>query len=279
MIGLGEIGRPIFDLLKMQKTWKVFGYDKDQNKTAHELNEIPKNICVMHVCIPCSDAKRFINVVCDLVSEFEPKLLIIHSTVPPLTTKMIYEEIGRECPHIAHSPVRGVHFQMLEDIKTYMKFVGGATPEGGKKAFNHLVKAGFNCKLMRDSTNTELAKLYETGYAATMIAMFQEMHRISKQFGTDFYDILDIFIDTHVHRLDRPIYHPSVIGGHCLMPNIVLLNESTNSALFKWVERSNELRIAEMQDPEIAKEVARCKKKWDVMRKWSAKVLGKEGKI
>jgi UDP-N-acetyl-D-mannosaminuronate dehydrogenase len=279
VIGLGEVGRPVFELLKMQKAWKVFGYDKDQNKTIHNLDEIPKTIYALHICIPCSDTKPFINTVCDLVCEFEPKLLIIHSTVPPLTTRIIYEEISRECSYVAHSPVRGVHFQMVEDMKDYIKFVGGATPEGGKEAFNHLIKAGFKCKLMRTSTNTELAKLFETGYASTMIAMFQEMHRISKQFGVDFSDILDIFIDTHIHRLDRPIYHPSVIGGHCLMPNIVLLNQSVNSGLFRWVEWSNELRIAEMQDPEIAKEVAECKKKWDAMRKWSAKVLGKEGKI
>jgi hypothetical protein len=84
---------------------------------------------------------------------------------------------------------------------------------------------------------------------------------------------------THIHRLDRPIYHPSVIGGHCLMQNIVLLNQSTRSSLFKWVELSNELRKAEMENPEFAKEVARCKKKWDAMREWSIKVLGKEGKI
>ena len=279
VVGLGEVGRPIFELLKMQRIWKVFGYDRDQNKTIHDLDEIPNTIYSLHICISCSDAKKFINIVCDLVSEFEPKLVIIHSTVPPLTTRMIYEEIHRECPHVAHSPVRGVHFQMLEDIKTYTKFVGGATPEGGKEAFNHLIKAGFKCELMRNSTNTELAKLYETSYAATMIAMFQEMHRISKEFDVDFSDILDIFIDTHIHRLDRPIYHPSVIGGHCLMQNIVLLNQSTRSVLFKWIELSNELRKVEIKDPEIAKEVARCKKKFDAMREWSAKVLGKEGKI
>lgn len=279
MVGLGEVGRPIFELLKMQKMWKVFGYDRDQNKTIHDLNEIPKTIYALHVCISCSDVKTFINAVCDLVCEFEPKLLIIHSTVPPLTTKMIYEEVSRECSLVAHSPVRGVHFQMFEDIKTYIKFVGGATPEGGKEALNHLINAGFKCKLMRNSTNTELAKLYETSYAATMIAMFQEMHRISKEFGVDFSDILDIFIDTHIHRLDRPLYYPSVIGGHCLMQNIVLLNQSVNSKLFRFIELSNELRKSEMEDPEIAKEVAQCKKKWDAMRKWSAKMLGKEGKI
>lgn len=279
VVGLGEIGRPIFEMLNQQKSWKVFGYDKDEKKTIHDFDNIPKKIYTLHICVPCMDVKKFINVVSDLVCRFEPKLLIIHSTVPPMTTNSIWSEIHRICPYIAHSPVCGTHTQMLKDIKTYTKFVGGVTPEAGKEAFNHLINAGFRCKLMRNSTNTELAKLFETSYAATMIAMFQEMHRISKQFGVDFSDILDIFIDTHIHRLDRPIFHPSVIDGHCLMPNIVLLNQSTNSALFRWVEWSNELRKAEIEDPEIAKEVARCKKKFDAIRKWSIKILGKEGKI
>jgi UDP-N-acetyl-D-mannosaminuronate dehydrogenase len=271
VIGLGEVGMPIYKMLYASGQFYVYGLDLKQPDS---ILPAERKADILHICIPCSDAKRFIDAVCDYVCEYEPKLLIIHSTVPPLTTRMIWEEIRRVCPHVAHSPVRGVHFQMLEDMQTYKKFVGGATPEGGREAFNHLINVGFNCQLMRNST-----KLFETSYAATVIAMFQEMQRISKQFGADFFDIIDIFIDTHKHRLDRPIYHPSVIGGHCLMPNIVLLNQSTNSVLFKWVERSNELRKAEMEDPEFAKEVAQCKKKFDAIRKWSAKVLGKEGKI
>jgi len=278
VVGLGEIGRPIFEMLNQQKSWKVFGYDRDEKKTTHDFDDIPK-IYILHICIPCVDVKKFINTVGDLVCGFEPKLLIVHSTVPPMTTKLIWSEIHRICPYVAHSPVRGTHTHMQEDIKTYTKFVGGVTPEAGKEAFNHLINVGFKCKLMRSSVDTELAKLFETSYAATMIAMFQEMHRISKEFDVDFSDILDIFIDTHIHRLDRPIFYPSEIGGHCLIPNIDLLNSSTKSRLFRWVFLSNELRRAEMEDPEIAKEVEKCKKKFDAMRKWSKKVLGESGKI
>jgi UDP-N-acetyl-D-mannosaminuronate dehydrogenase len=168
---------------------------------------------------------------------------------------------------------------MLEDIQTYTKFVGGVTPEASKEAFNHLINAGFKCKIMSSSTDTELAKLFETSYAAAMIATFQEMHRISKMFEVDFSNILDIFIDTHIHRLDRPIFHPSIMGGHCLVPNIDLLNNASKSLLFQWVFLSNELRKIEMKDQEFVKDVEKCKKKFDAMRKWSIKVLGESGKI
>ena len=59
-----------------------------------------------------------------------------------------------------------------------------------------------------------------------MIACFQEMHRISRQFDTDFDEVVDFIEDAYHVRFDEPVMFPGVIGGHCIIPNIELLLKS-----------------------------------------------------
>ena len=56
--------------------------------------------------------------------------------------------------------------------------------------------------------------MLETAYHGWMIACFQEMHRISRHFGADFDEVVDVLEDIHRVRFDRPIMFPDVIGGH-----------------------------------------------------------------
>ena len=283
VIGLGEIGLPIFQMLKQswktKESWNIYGYDKDPTKTINKIDEIPKLITVMHICIPCAKEEIFRKIILGFVEQFKPRLLIIHSTVPPQTCIRLYNDTKPVTSlYLAHSPVRGTHTQMFDDIESYVKFVGGVDEKSSIMAVTHLSLAGFNCKIIGSSVESELAKLFETSYVATMIATSQEMHRISRHFGADFSKIMDIIIDTHKRRLDRPVFYPSVIGGHCLIPNIDLLNSVYDSSLFKWVQLSNEVRKIEITNQEIIDETSKCSEKFFEMRKWLKEKLGEEGK-
>lgn len=279
VVGLGEIGLPLYQMLTQSGIWTVFGYDKDHEKTINQLEEVPTPILALHICIPCAKEEVFRKVVLSFIEQFKPRILIIHSTVPPHTCIELYAEAKSITPlYLVHSPVRGTHAHMLEDMKSYVKFIGGINDQSSAIAFSHLTAAGFKCQIIGNTTESELAKIFETSYAATMIATYHEMQRISEYFGADFSKIMDIIVDTNKHRLDRPVFYPAFIGGHCLMQNIVLLNSIYSSILFKWVKLSNDSRKLELSNPDTNAVMEECKKKFEEMRKWTKEKLGEEGK-
>jgi UDP-glucose 6-dehydrogenase len=139
-------------------------------------------------------------------------------------------------------------------MKRWTKYVGGANADAAAAACAHFEKLGLKVKILKSSTETELAKLFETTYRAWMIACFQEMHRISKAFGADFNETVDFLEDTHRLRFDRPVMFPGVIGGHCLIPNTELLLDCYDSEFLRLILKSNEKRKKEIKDKTIKAE-------------------------
>jgi UDP-N-acetyl-D-mannosaminuronate dehydrogenase len=149
---------------------------------------------------------------------------------------------------------------MKWELKRWTKYVGGANAEAGRAADRHFRAFGLKTKVLRSSSETELAKLFETTYRAWMITCFQEMHRISRHFRADFDQVVDFLADTHRVRLDRPIMFPDVIGRHCVIPNVELLLETYDSKLLRLILESNEKRKEEIKDKEINREVETVKR-------------------
>jgi UDP-N-acetyl-D-mannosaminuronate dehydrogenase len=257
VVGLGEIGRTLFELLKEEGSFAVYGLDLDETKMRavdQDQGKLPNEVDTMHICLSCKNQDNFVAMTTSYAKKFKPKLLIINSTVPPGTTKKIYEQ--RNCL-VAHSPVRGVHKNleyMKWELKRWAKYVGGADAKATEAACKHFKKMGLKVKTLKSCTETELAKLFETTYRAWMIACFQEMHRISRNFEADFDDVVDFLEDTHRVRLDRPIMFPGVIGGHCLIPNTELLLQSYDSEFLRLILKSNQKRKEELKDKKIQKE-------------------------
>ncbi|MGB9756279.1 MAG: GDP-mannose dehydrogenase [Candidatus Bathyarchaeales archaeon] len=272
VIGLGEIGLPLFELLRESEHFTIYGLDIDEKKMRKIKQKVlPSKVDVIHICIPCVSQDEFINAVIGYVKRFEPNLVILNSTIPPGTTMKIHERSG--CL-VAHSPVRGVHRSleyMKWELKRWTKYVGGVNAEAARAARKHFEKIGLKTKVLKSCMETELAKLFETTYRAWMIACFQEMHRISRRFEADFDGIMDFLEDTHRVRLDRPLMFPDVIGGHCLIQNAELLLKSYNSEFLKLILKSNEKRKEEVQDVRVRSEVEKVKKRVEKLERELAK--------
>ena len=268
--GLGEIGRAIFDLLKEKDDFTVYGLDLDEIRmrvTRQDPNEMPDKVDTVHICLPCEDKDSFVGTVSSYAKKFKPNLVIINSTVHPGTTKKTQQSCT--CL-VAHSPVRGVHESpehMKWEIKRYTKYVGGANAKAAEAACKHFEKMGLKVKKLKSCAETEVAKLFETTYRAWMIACFQEMHRISRNFGAEFDDAVDFLEDTHRVRLDRPVMFPDVIGGHCLVPNTKLLLSSYDSEFLCLIVKSNEKRKTEIKDQNVSEEVQKVKKRAEALQK------------
>jgi UDP-N-acetyl-D-mannosaminuronate dehydrogenase len=269
VLGLGEVGRPLFDLLRESGRFEVYGFDVEEKKM-QEIRQrgLPSKVDVLHICIPCYSQVEFVNAVVGYVERFKPELLVINSTVPPGTTMDSYNRCNG-CL-VVHSPVRGVHKSlghMKWELKRWTKYVGGATNEAAEVAQKHFKKLGLRTKLLKGCVETELAKLFETTYRAWMIACFQEMHRISRSLGADFDGIVDFLEDTHRVRLDRPIMFPGVISGHCIIPNAQLLMKSYDSEFVRLILKSNERRREEIKDESTLNEVEKIKGRVEALEK------------
>jgi UDP-N-acetyl-D-mannosaminuronate dehydrogenase len=271
VVGLGEIGTAIFSLLKeAEESFTVYGLDVDKTKMralSQNEDKMPSKVDTMHICLPCKSQVTFTEAVTLYAKRFKPKLIIINSTVPPGTTKKVYEQCT--CL-VAHSPIRGVHKNaehMKWEIKRWKKYIGGADMKATKAAVEHFEKMNLKLKTSKSCLETELAKLFETTYRAWMITCFQEMHRISRYFNADFDEIVDFIEDTHRIRLDRPVMFPGEIGGHCLIPNACLLLESYDSELLRLILKSNEKRKQELKNKNVLQEAERIRKRAEALEK------------
>jgi UDP-N-acetyl-D-mannosaminuronate dehydrogenase len=275
IVGLGEVGQALFELYEESGKFDVYGLDVDEarmRKVAGD-RETPKTVDVMHICYRCTQQESFVQASLDYMKKIKPKLTIIDSTVPPGTTQNIYEL--SKC-FVVYSPIRGMHESpesMKRDVRFWTKYVGGATKEAAEAAKKHFEKLELKVKVLKGPVETELAKLFETTYRAWMIVCFQEMHRISRHYGADFDDVVDMLEDIHRLRLNKPLHYPGVIGGHCLIPNTELLLSVYDSEFLRLILESNEKRRKEIKDQTVAEEVEKVRKRAEALQEELMKKL------
>lgn len=191
---------------------------------------------ILHVCIPFSE--KFIEIVKKEIGEINPKLTIIHSTVAPHTTKAIGGAV-------VHSPVRGVHPNLHEGIKTFVKYIGADNEDAGKLAKEHFEGLGIKTKAFENSLTTELGKLLDTTYYGVAIAWHGEMKKICEKEGVDFDKVVTDFNNTYnegytelgMSNVVRPVLYPpeGEIGGHCVVPNVEILKKYYKSLGFDLI--------------------------------------------
>jgi UDP-N-acetyl-D-mannosaminuronate dehydrogenase len=229
VVGLGEVGKPLFELLS--KHYDTVGVDISP---AGLINGVD----VLHVCYPF-EIKDFIGETARYIEFYKPALTIINSTVGIGTTRAVGDRAGAA---VVNSPVRGKHVRMLEELRHYTKFVGAADPNAGEQAAQHFQGAGLKTKVLSSPEASELAKLTETTYFGLMIAWAQEIERYCDQTGADYNEVISFYEEI---KFFPPVkYFPGVIGGHCVMPNIKILNKFNRSLILEAIEASNQMKVA-----------------------------------
>lgn len=255
IIGLGEVGSAIYHIFKNSMKFSVYGYDIDSSKTFNRYEEIPHPIDFLHIAFPYSS--RFVELVCGYIEHFKPRMVMVHSTVAPGTTRKLFQKTGLT---IVFSPVRGKHPNLIKHLYFWPKWLTSLPLDGVEEAAHHLTLVGFKVKIYRGPPESiELAKLWETVYRAIMIASWQEIHRIARLYGAEVEAIAEFVGEVHEFLRDRPIYYPDYIGGHCLIPNTKILNKVYSSKLFEFVLESNELRLKELNCEDVKKDIERVK--------------------
>ncbi len=229
VVGLGEVGRPILELVS--KHHKAVGVDVSPPA------ERVERVDVMHVCYPFA-IEDFVGETARYIELFRPTLTIINSTVAVGTTRAIAERTGAA---VVHSPVRGKHARMLEELLSYTKFVGAIDPATGEQAARHFESIGMRTRILSSPEAAELAKLTETTYFGLIIAWAQEVERYCDQLGQDYDEIASLYEE--VRFFPSVKYFPGIIGGHCVMANIEILSKVDHSEILKAIQWSNKKKI------------------------------------
>ena len=217
----GQIGSALQAILQCD------GVDRE------ELAEF-KKYDVMHVAIPFSN--EFIDVVEGYKALYAPDLVVIHSTVPV--------GISRQLDAV-HSPCRGVHPNLEEGIRTFIKFFGGERSEEASRLFADL---GIPVQITNKAENTEAMKLWDTTIYGANIILEKEIAKYCVDHDLDLDIVYTQACSSYndgYEALGHPEYKKYVlrhtdgkIGGHCVIPNLALLNTDFT----KWLEDYNSKR-------------------------------------
>jgi UDP-N-acetyl-D-mannosaminuronate dehydrogenase len=229
VVGLGEIGKPLLEVISRQH--KTVGLD------LAPLLEPPGEIDVMHICYPFR-IDDFIGETVGYINKYRPRVTIVNSTVSVGTTRSIAE---RSRMAVVNSPVRGKHARMVSDLLKYDKFIGGIDATAAQVAARHFESVGMKTRVLSSPEATELAKLTETTYFGLMIAWAQEVERYCDRLGLKYEEIISIYEE--VPFFPPVKYFPGVIGGHCVMSNIEILNQMEQTDILKAIQTSNDLKV------------------------------------
>ena len=216
VIGLGEIGRPLMEVLR--KAHRVEGIDLPPR-------DVPGPIDLMHVCYP-GDISDFAGETAQYTRRYEPALYI-KRRLNGFFKYLILDE--------------------MQDVKGGAE-VAQANAAGALAAAVAQVEAHFQCAGMKtrplsSPEATELAKLTETTYLGLLIAFAQDVDRMARATGVPYDDVAGFYEE--IGYLPPVRYFPGVIGGHCVMANVGLLERSFESRLLDAIKWSNELRKGE----------------------------------
>jgi len=253
VIGLGETGRPLKELLEEAYEDEVKGIDKikgprDQPGSTFEF---------MHICFP--QGLDFKEEVRRYTAIYDPSYLVVHSTLypgtmnqlarrwryfaesEPLSRQPSYDmEMLNSCKGLFYSPIRGnTGDGMKWGLKTYKKFIASAgaptvygkqfessakgrafrerlEAEANRSIIKHFKKAGITAFFVADMKTLEYAKNLNLAYYATCISFFQELERIVENRGLN-HAVITKFIsstEADAKKGGRSIPRPLYYGGY-----------------------------------------------------------------
>lgn len=198
----------------------------------------------------------------------EGDLVILESTVPPLTTKLVADIIekdtgmSRDKFHTVHCPERVLPGRILYELEHNDRIIGSDREESAlmaKNLYESFVKEG-TCYVTDDIT-AEMCKLVENTFRDINIAYANELSIICHELGIDVFKLIEL---ANKHPRVN-ILTPGVgVGGHCIAvdpwflvekfgDNAKLINTARHVNDFKplWVSNQVEEEIGHDKNAKI----------------------------
>lgn len=173
-------------------------------------------------------------------------LVVIESTVPPLTTvkmaKLIEETSGFKAGedfYMVHAPERVMPGRIFKELVYNSRIFGGITPESAEiaeKLYRSFVKGQ---TFKTSSTVSEVVKLMENTFRDVNIALANEFAFLAHQYGINVFEAIEL-ANTHP-RVN--IHIPGIgVGGHCLPkdPHLLLWPAREDFGLIRTAREIND---------------------------------------
>jgi len=234
VVGLGEIGMPLYEILKYVYA-DTIGYDKDfiiKNRVKENFNSkemLVHNCEYLNICIPYEENDFFYDVA-KYVYYSNAKYTIIHTTVPIGTTKKIQEflPVNLLNSKIVHSPVMGRHDNMKSSLYNTVKFIGGNKKDTEAVA-EFLNGAKISCYQVDKAKTTEALKLFSLSRYGLDIAFADYEKQICNELNIPWEAVnywTSIYNLAVPKNLKRSYIKPpeGKIGGHCVIPGAKMLH-------------------------------------------------------
>jgi hypothetical protein len=120
---------------------------------------------------------------------------------------------------------------MLHDLRRYTKFFAieknAPNAKWACSQFSSLMrKSGVKTKRMSDPLTLELAKVVcDTSYYGWLINYAQISQIITSKYKVDYDEMWSFADEIHKFLGNRPKLFPGYIGGHCVIPNLELMDD------------------------------------------------------
>lgn len=204
IIGSGEVGQALYEVLSPHHKTIL------QDKIAGEHMDIK----YLHICYPYSN--RFIDFTKGYIAKYSPKYTVIHSTVPIGTS---------DACGAFHSPIRGVHPNLADGIRIFVKYLSPFNVELAK----YFQDAGIRIRQIENTKDTEALKIWDTTQYGFLIILEKEIYNYCKNNGLDFNIVYTEANNTYNEGYSalgkknyiRPVlkHMDGKIGGHCIINN------------------------------------------------------------
>ena len=206
VLGAGEIGKSLAAVLG--DYYPIILVDRKPVK-------ITEPVEIMNICFGYSE--NFIKEVKRYQRKYKPTHTVIHSTVPPGTS--------RKCNAI-FSPVVGKHPELERSLLTFTKFLAG---ENASQVANYFRRAGMKVYLYDNQEALEFAKISQTTLYALMIEYVKDLKRRCDENNLNFsevYTLPSLDYNRGYEALGYPEFKMPLLvpiqtpqGGHCTIPN------------------------------------------------------------
>lgn len=249
ILGNGEIGSSLHRVYQMAGYSKIIVRDPFVG-----LCSSLEKCNVVNICIPFFSLSEFITAIKELRLP-DGCIIIIQSTIAMGSTDQIQKDLP-SCVCV-HSPVRGVHPNLTEGMLAFEKYVGVSDKYFTDKditqcIYDHVLSLKMKPVMCR-SKESELAKMVSTTLYGVNIAAITDVYKMCEKYDTDFGTVFTRwqtgynkgYTDLGMQNVCRPVLTPvperedgkRVIGGHCVLPNCVILKNMGDVDIADFVLR------------------------------------------
>lgn len=172
-------------------------------------------------------------------------IVILESTSPPRTVEDLMIPILKESKFkigedilVAHSPERILPGNVIEELRTNSRIVGGINEKSSKavkEIYESIVEGDI---YITTSTTAEMCKLMENTFRDVNIALANELAKMSEELGVNAWEV--IYLANKHPRVNILSPGPGV-GGHCIaLDPWFLVEKSENAKLIKQSRNIND---------------------------------------